>query len=238
METKLQDMIRKVEALLERSQNTTFPEEAASCQAKAQELMTKYQIEDSSLFGSGKTGIIISKKVEIQTPYIIDKAILLNNIAKPNFCKVLRGRNYAVIYGYESDIELVLTMYRMLLNDMIVRMMVELDEFRKNPIHELTSTISWKKSFFAGYAQTVGERLRKAKSEQISQVSKQTGSDKFALVVKTKESELEEYWKNVYRVPSSGRQLTSANGYNSGTSSGSRADIGQGRINHTRALNS
>jgi len=160
LDSKLQDVIRKVEALLTRANNTDYPEEAKSCQQKAQELMTKYQVDEVSLFGTRRTDVIISKRIEIPSPYSIDKSILLGSIAKENFCRVLRGKNYAVIYGYESDIELSLTMYRFLLTDMVRQMIFELDKLRMTVDHHTINTTSWKKSFLAGYAQTIGKRLK------------------------------------------------------------------------------
>ena len=236
MDNKLQDVIRKVEALLERANNTDFPEEAKSCQQKAQELMTKFQVEESSLFGSCKTETIINRKIEVSTPFTIDKISLLNNIARENFCRVLRGKNYAVIYGYESDIELVLTMYRMLLNTMIIEMMTELDKFRGTLDSQLVSTISWKKSFFAGYAQTIGQRLREAKKNQVDSVAKSTGNDKFALVLKSKEQSILDYWETIDKLPGSTRSVSSNSGYGAGKSSAGRADLGQTRVTSTRAL--
>lgn len=234
MNTKLQDVIRKVEALLTRANNTDFPEEAKSCQQKAQELMTKYQVEEASLFGTKREEAIISKRIDVQSPYSIDKISLLGSIGRENFCRVLRGKNYAVIYGYESDIELSLAMYRMLLTDMIRQMMFELDKARKE--FYVDNTKGWKKSFFAGYAQTIGQRLKEAKRDQVDAVSKATGDNKFALVLKSKEQTILDYWQTVSKVSGNTRTLTSAAGYGAGKASGSRADLGQTRINYTRSL--
>ena len=236
MDSKLQDVIRKVEALLTRANNTDYPEEAKSCQQKAQELMTKYQVDEVSLFGTRRTDVIVSKRIEIPSPYSIDKSILLGSIAKENFCRVLRGKNYAVIYGYESDIELSLTMYRFLLTDMVRQMIFELDKLRMTVDHHTINTTSWKKSFLAGYAQTIGKRLKDAKREQVDSVAKATGDNKFALVLQSKDEAILNYWQTVNKVSSGARILTSASGFNAGKTSGSRADLGQTRISYTRAL--
>jgi len=234
LDTKLQDVIRKVEALLQRANNTDFPEEAKSCQQKAQELMTKYQVEESSLFGTKRDEVITSKVVTIDAPYVIDKSCLLGSIARENFCRVLRGSGYAVIYGYESDIELSLVMYRMLLTDMIRQMMYEIDKVREVNPH--ISTVSWKKSFFAGYAQTIGHRLKEAKKNQVDDAAKVTGNDRFALVLKSKEVAIADWWSSIGRGSGGTRTLTSSSGFNAGKASGSRADLGQVRVDYTRAL--
>jgi len=236
LDSKLQDVIRKVEALLTRANNTDYPEEAKSCQQKAQELMTKYQVDEVNLFGTQKSDVIISKRVEVPSPYYIDKIMLLGSIARENFCRVLRGKNYAVIYGYESDIELSLTMYRFLLTDMIRQMMFELDKLRMTVDHHTINTTSWKKSFLAGYAQTIGKRLKEAKQEQADAVAKATGDNKFSLVLVSKEEAILDYWQSVSKVSAATRTLTSASGYSAGKASGSRADLGQTRISYTRAL--
>ena len=234
MDTKLQDVIRKVEALLKRANGTEFPEEAKSCQQKAQELMTKYQVEENSLFGAKRDEKIISKTITIDAPYVIDKSCLLGSIARENFCRVLRGSGYAVIYGYESDIELSLVMYRMLLTDMIRQMIYEIDKARE--INPDIRTVSWKKSFFAGYAQTIGQRLKESKKNQVSSVAQATGNDQFALVLKSKEVTIADWWNTVGKRSGGTRTLTNSSGFYTGKSSANKADLGQTRIEYTRAL--
>lgn len=234
MDSKLKDIVRKIEALLEKSHSTTYPDEAIALQQKAQELMTKYQVEGHELFGSGKNGEIIQLRFDVDGPYILDKITLLHAIAKNNYCRVLRGKTYATIYGYESDIELVMVMYRMLLIDMASSMIHELEAIKiQRPD---INTTSWKKSFFAGYASVINTRLALAKKEQMT-VARHSGNDNFALVLKDKESLIQQYWESIPRSPAAYRSVGSNAGFDSGRSSATSADIGQSRISGSKSLN-
>jgi len=219
---KLKDVIRKVEGLLQKANSTTYIEEAKAFQQKAQELMTKYQVEETDLFGRNKDEIISNRKVEIVSPYVIDKSVLLGSIARQNFCRVLRGSNYAIIYGYESDIELTLVMYNYLVIDMFSK--------AANSVPVDGATTSWKKSFFGGYSATISKRLRDAKKFQIEQESIFSGNDNFSLALKKKEHSILEFWESVDRIKISSRTLKDKQGYESGVSSASSVDLGQPKV--------
>jgi len=229
LDSKLQDVVRKIEALLDRAQSTSFPEEAASCQAKAQELMTKYQVEGHELFGKSRDGGITSRNVPVSNPYSLDKATLLHVIAKNNFCRILRYEGYVTIYGYDTDIELVLVMFKSLLIDMASSMARELSKAGK------VNTTSWKKSFFAGYASMIGTRLEIARRSQIREAFK-SGHDSFALVIKDKESLIVDYWEKLPKSKAAPRSLSSTMGYETGRESARSADIGQTKIGGQQTL--
>jgi len=224
--------ISKIEALFKQAANTPYPEEAATFHAKAQELMTKYQIEEAMLNNRVMTDELTSVDVKINNPYMVDKSILLNAVAKNNFCKVVRYQKFARVYGYSNDIKLVIAMYTALEIDMINQMWAAFKEKS-----EYVSTISWKKSFFGGYASRINQRLLSAKRDQIKETSKTTGNDEFALVLVKKEQLIEDYYNsNTFNLRTTTRTLTSTSGYNAGTSAGNRADIGQARLGGQVAL--
>jgi len=219
---RLIDVVRKIEGLLRIANSTKYPEEAKIFQQKAQELMTKYQVEEAELFGKGKDGVISNRKVSLTPPYVIDKSILLGAIARQNFCRVLRGPDYAIIYGYESDIELSLVMFNCLVVDMFSKAALSMPKGG--------ATTSWKKSFFGGYASTISKRLREAKRIQIEQESIFNGNDNFALALNKKEHAILEFWESVDRIKSSGRTLKNKQGYDSGVLNASLVDLGQPKV--------
>ena len=219
---KLKDVIRKVEALLQKANSSMYVEESKAFQQKAQELMTKYQVEETDLFGRSKDEIISNRRVEVPPPYVIDKSILLGSIARQNFCRVLRGSDYIIIYGYESDIELSLVMYNYLVVDMFSK--------AAQNIPSGGATTSWKKSFFGGYAATISRRLRDAKKYQIEQDSIFKGNDNFALALNKKEHSILEFWESVDRIKVSGRSLKDKQGYESGVLSASSVYLGQPKV--------
>ena len=231
MTSKLDDVIGKVEALLRKADSTEHKPEREAFQAKAQELMTKYQIEEAQLNGRVLEDEMSVKTVIIKNPFVIDKSQLLNSVARNNYCRVTRGRGYAKVYGYESDIKLVVAMYNSLKDDMINEMWKALKEY-----NGYSATVSFKKSFFAGYANTIYNRMWKIKSEQIKAVQEETKSDSFALVLVNKQSAVDKFYEGFGFGTSAPRTLTSASGYGAGTAAGRRANIGQARLSGQGAL--
>lgn len=228
MSKSLDDVIRIVENLLRHAESAAKcgSGEAQSYFDKAQQLMLKYQVEESKLFGEKKGKGIIRREYHINAPYFLDKATLLNSIAKQNFCRVLRGKGYVAIYGHESDIEFTIVLYQSLLVSMISEMNIELKKVRE--VELVLSQVSWKKSFFAGYAYRIGERLAEIRN------SSDSG---YALVITDKEHEISEFWNSLTDGASTTRVLSSVMGFDSGKVSGGRVDLGQTKINGLSALN-
>ena len=230
---KLDNVIRKVEALLEKSRSTTFPEEQSALEQKAQELITKYQVE-ASIFQRTHPTSITRKEIKIPGPYTIDKITLLNAIAKNNFCKLLRGKGHAVLYGYPEDIKLTLVLYNNLMTDMISEMFKDLKRSQDLGIN-VGSLVSWKKGYFSGYAHEVYTRLHSARKNQ-SKEEKSSGNEQYALVVKGKQNLLDEYWNTVSKGSANSRQINSTQGFYTGKSSGKKADIGLTKLSERRAI--
>ena len=227
MDDKLKKVLRTLELLLAYTKDNSSVAEFESAQRRAQVLITKYQIEESQLSDKSEDDVIGRRRIDVPGPYTIDKIVLLNVVAKRNFCKVLRGKDYALIYGHDSDIELVLALYHLLLAHMINEMLNRYDEQGS----EIENVISWKKSFFGGYSIGVGDRLDEAKLQQSRlQVS-------YALVVQDKQQAIEKFWDRVSKSTASERTITDANGYDSGRNSARSADLGQTRLRTTPQLN-
>jgi len=215
--SKLSDVIEKVEKLL-RLADQGVGGEAENAQRMAQELITKYQIEEAQINQHTGTGGVVSMRIDNPGPWAIDKAILLNYIAKHNFCKVLRGDGYVMLYGFDSDIKIVTALYGMLSLDMVSQMRNALEEH-----NEYATNKTWVKSFFGGYAIGIGDRLRESKSKVI----KETHNKSVELVVANKQHAVEQYFQSIDRKPQSKRSLASTSGFQAGIHSASQANIGQ-----------
>ena len=223
MKDKLADVISRINKLLRLASSSDKPGEVATAQSLAQELITKYQIEEAQLNGHVGEGNIASKLIHMPKPYTIDKSILLNAIAKHNFCKVLRGSDYAVIYGYSSDIEICTALYDILVLHMINEMHNKLKLAKKS--NDQLDTKAWVKSFFGGYAASISQRIQDSKARTIDSI--ETNNASVALVVRDKQHAIEEYYQNLNRTKSKDRVLNSTDGFKSGVDSGKNANINQ-----------
>lgn len=225
MASKLSDVISKVQKLLNVAARSDKPGEIEAAQQLAQELITKYQIEESQLNDHVSEGNIIRHRVELSKPYVIDKSVLLNAIAKYNFCKVLRGDGFCYIYGTKSDIELCLALYDILSIHMITEMTTKLKKLKKDSEEKLNSK-AWIKSFFGGYSLSIRERIKYSKANVIKQVENETGNS-LELVVKDKQHAIEDYFQKLDRKKTGDRKLSSAAGYQAGVDSGNEANLNQ-----------
>jgi len=228
LDDKLSRVIQIVEKLLVYDENNSTPGEFEAAQSKAQALITKYQLEESQLSSGSNGRDIIARRFEMPGSYMIDKVVLLSAVAKHNFCKVLKGRGYAMIYGYESDVELTIGLYQMLSVSMVSQMLKEYEQLEQKP----DNVTGWKKSFFGGYIVGVDERLLEAKIESVPY-----SGDEYGLVLRDKQHSIEEFWDKLAKGEPSTRLLTSTSGYGSGLASGLKADIGQTRLRSTPQLN-
>lgn len=227
MANMLSDVIEKVKKILSVAENSDKPGEVAAAQSLAQEIMTRYQIEEAQLNGHKGEGDIISFKLNINKPYVNDKAILLNYIAKHNFCKVLQGDSYCMIYGYKNDIELCVAVYKILSLDMITEMKYKLNHYRETT-NDKIYTRGWIKSFFAGYSITIGERFKYAKTKVVNDYeSKGTSVE---LVVRDKEHAVEKFFQDICKIKPRTRKVNTMSGYDAGVNSARNANIGQTQI--------
>ena len=229
MGTNLSDVISKVQKLLRVAASSDKAGEIEAAQSRAQELITKYQIEEAQLNGHIVKGDIVCQRIDMPKPYVIDKSVLLNSIAKHNFCKVLRGDDYCFIYGCRSDIDLCIALYNILSIHMVSQMQYKLDLIKAS-LQEKVYTKPWIKSFFGGYSIGISERIKESKSKVIKETESSSGNS-IALIIRDKEHAVEEYFQKVDRKKSSyDRKLSSSSGFNAGIDSAREADINQSKL--------
>lgn len=121
--SKLDDMMRKITALLQRADHPNTPEaEADACRAKAETLMNKYRIEESELAASGalaeeayKPGSKVVVVAPYSSPYLNTYWSLIYWAANHAGCRVANKWEYvdgelscvATVVGFESDVRYV-----------------------------------------------------------------------------------------------------------------------------------
>src|SRR5688572_10870037 len=116
-DSNYQKMIGRVQALLAKAESTTFPEEADAYYAKAQELMTRYAIDESLARGGGRPGARPTLRTfTIEEPYRSAKRSLLVAVASANDVTVIIGHQRGItLAGYSSDIEVTELLFASLL---------------------------------------------------------------------------------------------------------------------------
>jgi Arc/MetJ family transcription regulator len=101
-------MLAKIRALLAKAESTTFPEEAESLSAKAQELMTRHRVDRVLLDGEAPTDGPTGRRIWLDDPYATTKADLLRVVADANRCRavLLPSLGCCHVIGHAADLDM------------------------------------------------------------------------------------------------------------------------------------
>lgn len=242
------DMVRKVAALLNTAESFALQgnDEAASAYVqKAHTLQQKYSIEQAHLQEATgqKVEQIISRKIMMPGKYGKSKVNLAHQIAKSTQCTGYFMRDYSttpkgyiyVAFGFESDVDHV----EYLVNSLAQQADTQLDRVKDTTWDHGKS---FAVSFYHGFTNTIGYRLRDASRQATQEYDADHGTTSTALVLVSKAKQVEaEMRAKVKGLLGKGTPTTSNsyNGYNAGREAGSRATISRGAVttNSRGALN-
>jgi hypothetical protein len=157
--------LAKVRALLAKAESTQFDEEAEALSAKAQELITRYAL-DQLLRGGASSGDVGQqvRRLWLDAPYTRAKANLVHVVAEANRCRAAfaQGCDFSVVVGAAHDIEAVELLVTSLLVQADAAM---LRHSRQTSGHARIR--SFRQSFLLAYAARIGERLRAATRDAV-----------------------------------------------------------------------
>jgi hypothetical protein len=228
----LDEVMSRLNKLLTLANRTSNIGEMEAAQAAIQRMITRYQIDSEQLrlLGSSHDTHHVSCEYIYIPNNTVMNSVLLNTIAKHNFCKVLRSNDACLVYGYPEDIKLCLGLYSVLVIHMQSEHDYKLVDAKSNKNDEFNAR-SWSKSFYVGYCVAVGERLSEAKQSTIDSMASTDTS--IVLAVKNKQHEVEEFYQSMTSTAKSDGGITAntaSSGYIAGHASGRNSDIGQTRI--------
>ena len=255
-----EQILTKIRALLAKAESTQFPEEARSYAAKAQELMTKWAIDEAMLRAAQGGNDDERDLASInQTDIWIDaneyrgpKLELLGHLVKVNDCHWVmyrqqyrmidgqRKRQFKVgIIGFPDDRKMIEVMFTSLLTQ------AAQESLRPEVLDTMTSEcaqgghrIAWKNSFVTAFARSVGARLLAIKRATEQQASVQYGENPLAMVLVRKDSLVERKFKEMYPKLRKCKASSHANfvgsAFGLGREAGNRADLGQPKVGGNR----
>jgi hypothetical protein len=151
--------LSRVRALLAKAEDTEFPEEAEVLSAKAQELMSRYSLQQAVIHHErGAVPVAAARRMWIENPYAMAKTTLVQAVARANRCRVVWAERlgFVTVIGSETDLNLVELLTTSLLLQANRAM---LRAGRQISSHGQSRTRSFRQSFLLAYATRIGERL-------------------------------------------------------------------------------
>lgn len=234
-EDTIADKIRK---LFAKADSTTSEHEAAALQAKAQELITRYQIDMARVWASGKEKDeeVIIRAMSFRNPNGMQKIALLNAIAKNNDCKVITlGFDYdfdgekVELFGFESDIQVVQLFYI----ELLTHGLTSSTQLRMQSGSKVSDEV-WNRDFMLAYSQTIADRLAATRKKVIDE------TPGVGMVLFDRNKLVVDHFKKIY--PTTGRanagSIRSDAAANAGRAAGRSADIGQTKIGGPKGIGS
>ncbi|WP_122981957.1 DUF2786 domain-containing protein [Actinoplanes teichomyceticus] len=151
-----QRVLDRVRALLAKAEATDFPAEAETYSAKAQELITRYRIEEVTAPAVDVTPF--ARRIGVDHPYENEKASLLDAVSRANGCRTVWSPElgFSTVFGFDADIDAVELLYTSLLVQANRAMT------RDEPAKGKARVKAFRRSFLVAYAVRIGERLRRA----------------------------------------------------------------------------
>ena len=217
-------VLERVRALLAKAESTTFEAEAEAFTEKAQELIARHAIDEALLHDGGDVGEPSVRRLLVDDPYARAKAYLVHVVADANHCRSVETPTlgWVTVFGYDHDLDAVELLSASLLTQATTAMV------RQGPKRDLggrSVTRSFRRAFLLGFAERVGERLRRATHDQVS-VTAET-DQRLLPVLGARDERVRAAQEAAFpQVVRRGTSLSNAAGWHAGRAAAELADLG------------
>lgn len=220
-------VLTTIRALLAKAESTQFAAEAEALTAKAQAMMTRHAIDEALLHADAEESVeVVSRRILIDNPYLVEKAHLLSEVGHANRSKVVwMGDDYAMatVVGTPVDVDQVELLFVSLLIQ-ATRAMAEAGAARSGSFDR---SPRFRRSFLTSYAVRIGERLTEADAEATASY----GSELVPVLRRQSEAvdaRYEELFPHTTQMSS--RKTYDRRGWDAGRQAADQARFVQGRI--------
>ena len=220
--------LKLIRALLAKAEATTFPAEADSFTAKAQQMMTRYSI-DAAVLASGAAGDkrasgIEQRRVHIDNPYADEKADFIAVLAHVNGARCVWSPSlgFATIIGFPVDLQLTDLLFTSLLLQ-ATRASAEATANDRD-----LRTASFRRAFLIAFADRIGERLEATKKSAAAEAEQEYGSALLPILANRQVAVADAFAEAFPNVTFTQSRSLNAHGWHAGRAAGDRATIGTG----------
>ena len=218
-----------IRALLSKAEATEFTEEADAFTAKAQDLMTRYAIDEALLADAADGVDVRSRRVHIDNPYAAAKAHLLAGVGRVNRVKAIWDDEHgiATVVGLPVDLDLTEMLFTSLLVQ-ATRSMTEAGAVTQGG-HRLDRSPSFRRAFLLAFATRIGERLTEAGAHAEQEESAHRGN--VLPVLARRSAAVEREFETLFpdAVESRARRVD-PRGWHAGRSAADRAVFAKGQL--------
>ncbi|MEO7588664.1 MAG: DUF2786 domain-containing protein, partial [Arachnia sp.] len=201
--TSANPMLQRVRALLAKAESTQYESEAIAFTAKAQELMTKYALDQAMLAGAGSgpaaPGMI---RIPIDPPYLDAKALLLQVIAGHSRCQAVLHQSVEMssVIGFSTDLEAV----ELLFTSLLVQAHHALAAASAAaPPGSRTRSQPFRAAFLQGFINRIDARLTAVNSVAFEEAKAQ--ADTFLPVLRSRDEQISEFVEQRFSALTSSR---------------------------------
>jgi hypothetical protein len=165
-------VLSRIRALLAKAESTTFPAEAETFTAGAQALMARHSIDHALLAALDQSSSQepTGRRIGIDSPYEVPKAMLLAAVAEANRCRTVWSRQlcFSTAIGFPADLDAVELLFTSLLVQATTAMM---QAGSRSDGYGRSRTRSFRQSFLTAYASRIGQRLAEATGKQTTKAA-------------------------------------------------------------------
>lgn len=219
-----------IRALLAKAEATEFVEEADAFTAKAQDLMTRYAIDEALLVDASEGIEVRSRRLPVDNPYAATKAQLLATVGKINRVKTIWDDHHgiATVVGLPIDLDLAELLFTSLLVQ-ATRAMTEAGA-RSTAGHRLDRAPAFRRAFLLSYANRIGERLNDAGVHAQQEESESRARNLLPVLARQSAAVEVEFARLFPRISSSGAKRVDVRGWQAGRAAADRAVLTRAQV--------
>lgn len=224
-------LLSRVRALLAKAESTTFEAEADALTAKAQELITKYAIDQTLVDAAdparadNRPG---QREVPVNDPYASAKALLLGGIAHANRAKAVwssQTRSCFVV-GFPDDLDAIDLLFTSLLVQATSAMVAAGPQVDRGG---RSRTRSFRHSFLVSFASRISERLQEASRSAIDDAVAEYGADLLPVLANRDELVEQTFQEEFPQLRKMGTRVSNGAGWTAGRIAADQAHLHTGK---------
>jgi hypothetical protein len=222
-------VLARIRALLAKAESTDFSDEADALTAKAQQLMSRYEIDAAVLAAAGPAGQadgVLARRLHLSNPYAEPKAHLLQAIAAANGARVVlfADLGIATVIGLPVDLDLVELLFTSLL--------LQVNRALAGTVATAgasTRSAAYRRGFLYSYATRIGERLAEARTEAAAEATREYGTSLVPVLARKAEAVDSTVAELFPRLTTRRGPVVDAAGWRAGKLAAENADLGDRR---------